>query len=50
MIGKKVTRGFRAIASEKVAGYPQQEPLTWLLQQDRHKWGFEILQRLTQGE
>jgi len=49
--GKKVTRGFRAVASEKVAGYPQEESLTWLLQQqDRHKWGFEIMQRLAQGQ
>jgi hypothetical protein len=48
--GKKVTRGFRAIASDKIAGYPQQDSLTWLLQQDRHKWGFEILQRLAQRQ
>jgi len=45
---KKVIRGFRAIASDKIAGYPQQDSLTWLLQQDRYKWGFEIMQRLAQ--
>jgi len=48
---KKITRGFRAVASNKVVNYPQQDSLAWLLQQqDRDKWGFEILQRLNQRQ
>ena len=48
---KKIIRGFRAVASDKVTGYPHQESLAWLLQQqDKDKWGFEILQRLNQRQ
>ncbi len=48
-IDREIIRGFRALAQNRIEGYPQQNSLAWLLlQEDKDKWGFEILQRLTQ--